>query len=375
MRWLLDRSVFIGLADMGFALPAYSETPRTVQMNPAMAAQYASLRGQLQAVIGQMLAKGDKSLLAAYLMALLTWPDSPWRGKQVRHPRTDELVAAIPGLPQMPVGVAPKECAMLTHIQREVKERNRNVLLLCQQTATLDITPQWKEMLEAHNIRTAVLKCPPDQREAWIQRQVENGVKVIISHPKRVATGLDLLDFPTIMWIGQEWSVYTTKQVNRRSWRIGQTEPVEVYFYSYAGTLQMHALNWVAAKLAATDRIDGNDIAEDSLAEMDDLAASDIVSVLAKAVSDNNALANVTDLATAFATANASMQDSRSFIGGFDLQAGATTIASSSTNGKHHSKRNGVVLNGSNGHKPALPKPPPVTKASSLLELLRLYQE
>lgn len=384
VRWLLDKSVFIGLADMGFALPAYSEAPRTLQMSPVMQQQYDSLRGQLQAVIGQMLAKGDKSLLAAYLMSLLTWPDSPWRGKEVRHPRTDELVAAIPGLPQMPVGVAPKECAMLRHIQQEV-ERNRNVLLLCQQTATLDITPQWKMLLEENNIRTAVLKCAPDKRESWIHKQVAAGVQVIISHPRRVATGLDLLDFPTIMWIGQDWSVYTTKQVNRRSWRIGQTQPVEVYFYSYAGTLQMHALNWIAAKLAATDRIDGNDIAEDSLAELDDLAAGDIVSVLAKAVSENDALANVNDLSKAFAAANLQMADSRSFIGGYDLQAGAMTISappnlngSGKLNGRTHENGyagNGSDANGQNGsHRTPTLLPQPAVKPRNLMELLKLFQ-
>jgi hypothetical protein len=37
------------------------------------------------------------------------------------------------------------------------------------------------------------------KREAWYARQIKEGVQVVISHPKLVETGLDLLDFPTII--------------------------------------------------------------------------------------------------------------------------------------------------------------------------------
>ncbi len=313
MRWLLDRSVFVSLEDLGFALPNYKEEPILLDMSPAMQAQYDVLHATLKTELKEMLIRNDRSLLAAYLQALLSWPDSPWRPKMVRHPRSDSVVAYIPGLPTMPVGVAPKESAILRKIQSEIAA-NRKVLLLCQQTATLDITPQWKDLLERHNIRTAILTCKPAKREAWIEAQSERGTQVILSHPRRVQTGLDIIDFSTIIWMGTEYSVYTVKQASRRSYRIGQTEDVTVQFYAYRGTLQEQALRLVAAKMAATDRIDGNTIATDSLTELDSMVQGDLITTLARIVVGEEAL-TAPSLADAFADANGALRENLAYLG------------------------------------------------------------
>ncbi len=281
LPWLLNRSVFVSLKDMGFALPDYEEIPISVSMTGAQAAMSENLKSQLMEELKERLIRNDKSLLAGYLQALLSWPDSPWRKKVVRDPKTEEIIAQIPGLDADQL--YPKEEEIISIIQEELAQ-NRKVLLLCQQTATLDITPQWQAMLNDHNIISAVLKAPPNKREAWIKKQVANGTQVLITHPKRVETGLDLLDFPTIIWMGTEYSVYTVMQASRRSWRIGQDQPVKVYFFCYEDTLQEDALHLVAGKVSATFRINGDTIPDDSLADMDELANTDIVTALARIV-------------------------------------------------------------------------------------------
>ncbi len=128
VRWLLDRTTFLMLGDMGYALPSYKEVAHPVQMAPAMQAQYDYLETTLKEAMRQRLAVGDRSLLAAYVMALLKWPDSPWRGKRVVHKQTGDLVAEIPGLPHWPVGKAPKEAAILAQIQDSIR-RGKRILL------------------------------------------------------------------------------------------------------------------------------------------------------------------------------------------------------------------------------------------------------
>ena len=54
----------------------------------------------------------------------------------------------------------------------------------------------------------------------------------MICHPRLVQTGLDLIDFPTLIWYETDYSVYVMRQASRRSWRIGQTRPVKVVFMS-----------------------------------------------------------------------------------------------------------------------------------------------
>ena len=58
--------------------------------------------------------------------------------------------------------------------------------------------------------------------EAWYAKKVKEGVQVVIAHPKLVETGLDLLDFPTILFYESGYSLHTLRQAARRSWRIGQ---------------------------------------------------------------------------------------------------------------------------------------------------------
>ena len=52
----------------------------------------------------------------------------------------------------------------------------------------------------------------PDRREAWVEERVKQGVDVVICHPRLVQTGLDLIDFPTLVWFETEFSVFQSTQ-------------------------------------------------------------------------------------------------------------------------------------------------------------------
>ena len=65
------------------------------------------------------------------------------------------------------------------------------------------------------------------------------------------------------------YSVYTMRQASRRSWRIGQTEPVQVVFMAYRNTLQADALKLVAQKLQSSLAVEG-ELPEDGLAAYGD---------------------------------------------------------------------------------------------------------
>lgn len=315
LPWLLNRSVFLSLNDMGFPLPTYNEIPVPVALASEQAILYEALKEQLKEELQERLVRGDKSLLAAYLYALLFWPDSPRRAKVVRCPRSGNVVASVPSLPDDFTG--PKEVEII-RLCREEKAAGRRVLLLCQQTDTLDIQPEWKELLAAAGLKAAILRAAPNQREDWVEKQVKAGVDVIISHPKKVETGLDLLDFPTIVWMAIDYSVYTVLQASRRSWRIGQTKPVKVYYFAYEETIQEDAVRLVAAKVAAALRVNGDTIGDDSLADLDELAAGDLIATLAKIVT-GEVQVEARSLQQAFAEANAGLHQANQVIGNYQL--------------------------------------------------------
>ena len=86
----------------------------------------------------------------------------------------------------------------------------------------------------------------------------ESGVDVIITNPDLVKTGLDMLEFPTIVFMQSGYNVYTLLQAARRSWRIGHKQDVRIYFLGYAGSAQMRCLALMAKKIAVSQSTSGD---------------------------------------------------------------------------------------------------------------------
>ena len=122
----------------------------------------------------------------------------------------------------------------------------------------------------------------PNRREKWVADKVKEGIDVLICHPRLVQTGLDLIDFPTLIWYETDYSVHVSRQASRRSWRIGQTRPVKVVFMSYRNTLQADALKLVAKKLQSSLAVE-RELPEDGLAAFGD-DGDDLMMALARKI-------------------------------------------------------------------------------------------
>lgn len=288
LPWLLNRAIFVSLDDMGIALPNYQEILRTVEMEGEMAVQYELLYRELSAALAQKLVRGDRSLLSKYLNALIYYPDSAWRPKGVKEKGKEEWLVYVPGT-QQPCGSHPKEKAILALIKEELAE-GRGCLLMVAQSGTLDIQPEWQDMLSKSNISSAILKADPYHREQWIAKQEAKGTQVLISNPKKVETGLDILSYPTIIWMAPEFSIYTVMQASGRAYRLGQTKDCKVYHFAYEDTLQYQAMQLVIAKSAAAKRVNGDTISTDDLADLDRLASDSIENALAKIMVEKNSV-------------------------------------------------------------------------------------
>ena len=90
----------------------------------------------------------------------------------------------------------------------------RRVLVYATHTGTRDITERMEDILTRHGFRVAVMKADavaPDRREEWVAEKVQQGIDVLICHPRLVQTGLDLIDFPTLCWFETEFSWFETE--------------------------------------------------------------------------------------------------------------------------------------------------------------------
>ena len=89
------------------------------------------------------------------------------------------------------------------------------MLVYVTHTGTRDVTGRMDDILTRNGFRVAVMKAEavaPNRREAWVADKVEQGIDVLICHPRLVQTGLDLIDFPTIIWGEAEFSVFQSTQ-------------------------------------------------------------------------------------------------------------------------------------------------------------------
>jgi hypothetical protein len=114
----------------------------------------------------------------------------------------------------------------------------------------------------------------------------------VICHPKLVETGLDLLDFPTILFYESGYSLHTLRQASRRSWRIGQTRPVRVKFLCYEGTMQTACLRLMGKKLLVALTMEGK-FAGEGLQNIDE--DDDMLSAMARELVERNGIGESAD--------------------------------------------------------------------------------
>ena len=288
---IIGNTVFLRLSDVASGLPAYDEQILLSSMDAqedatgfSQRSAYAHVFEKLKKALTKALQSGSKRLLATYLQTLLAYPDGCTRGETAFDPDTGDVLVQVPPLSEE--RLYPKEKALVDLVAAE-RMAGRRVLVYATHTGTRDITVRMRETLERHGFRAAVMKAgavAPDRREKWVAEKVEQGIDVMICHPRLVQTGLDLIDFPTICWYETDYSVYVMRQASRRSWRIGQTRPVKVVFMAYRNTLQADALKLVAQKLQSSLAVEG-ELPKEGLAAFGD-DGDDLMMALAKRIVD-----------------------------------------------------------------------------------------
>jgi hypothetical protein len=69
-----------------------------------------------------------------------------------------------------------------------------------------------------------------------------------------IPRNLDLMFCPAIIWYETGYSTFTLRQASRRSWKIGQTKPVTVWFLCYENTAQVGCLRRMGRKFFEVHR-------------------------------------------------------------------------------------------------------------------------
>lgn len=273
-RFLMELGAFVSLEDISDALPPYEEEVATIEMDGALAQAYKGLEEDIKAALEKH--RGNQSVMSIGLNALMLYPDRPFHLGTLygyaTNPETNERERfVISDPPDLDEHVAyAKERRLLEEVKAELGQ-GRRCQVYAVYTQKRDVTQRLKDLMAREGIRVEVLTTavPPEAREAWYERQLKSGMQVCIAHPRLVATGLDLLHFPTILFYESGYSIFVLRQASRRSWRIGQRQPVRVKYFAYSGTMQENCLRLMGKKLLVSLAMEGK-FATHGLQALDD---------------------------------------------------------------------------------------------------------
>jgi superfamily II DNA or RNA helicase len=296
-EFLMQLCAFVFLEDISAELPPYEESYLSVGMDPLKRAAYRELEDAIRKALKEH--RGNRSVLSTMLNTLLLYPDHPFGlgtlyatefDPEVEH-NVRFVIAETRDLPEDQL--YSKERRLIEEIKKELAE-GRHCQVFAVYTQKHDVTARLQRILSYEGIRTAVLRASVDtsKREAWYARQIKDGVQAVISHPKLVETGLDLLDFPTILFYESGYSLHTLRQASRRSWRIGQRRPVRVKFLCYEGTMQTACLRLMGKKLLVALTMEGK-FAGERLQNIDE--DDDLLSAMARELVERNGIGETAD--------------------------------------------------------------------------------
>lgn len=296
-EFLMQLCAFVFLEDISGELPPYEETYLSVGMDPLLMAAYRELEDAMRKALKEH--RGNRSVLSTMLNTLLVYPDHPYGLGTLYGSEFDPelkrnvrfVIADSVDLPE--TQLYSKERRLIEEIKKELAE-GRRCQVFAVYTHKHDVTARLELVLQNEGIRTAVLRASVDtsKREAWYARQIKEGTQVVISHPKLVETGLDLLDFPTIIFYESGYSLHTLRQASRRSWRIGQRRPVRVKFLCYEGTMQTACLRLMGKKLLVALTMEGK-FAGEGLQSIDE--DDDMLSAMARELVERNRIGETAD--------------------------------------------------------------------------------
>jgi len=293
VRHILPTTIFRSLSDLGLALPPFSDEVVYIEMSEEQEADY----GSLYAITWAWLLEFWPRYTSSWLQWTLARPNSCFREEVVEA--SDGRTVTFPPVVDVDAGeLLPKEEWLIHTVSAELAQ-GRRCLVYLRQTGTRDIRSRLVHVLTQAGVAAKVLdqSVPPRRREAWLKK---NRPPVLITNPKLVETGLDLVEYATAIFYEPDYSLYTLWQACRRVWRLGQTKPVKVYYPVYVSSLpgkpamEDLALRLIGQKMAAAQLLYGDDVAGAIVPDMDDNLVVQLVNAIKSGEAEN--LARATNL-------------------------------------------------------------------------------
>ncbi|RUS44920.1 DEAD/DEAH box helicase [Cohnella sp. AR92] len=283
-QFLLHKSGFVELKDLGLPLVELKEIPVFLDMDDEHRASYQRFHNNLYERCAQI-SRSSKSVGAwsKFSPSTINYGDRPDLGAHVVLGQEGEIIGA-PALYSEGKELHAKERWLVETVRQELAE-NRRCTIFNNFTGAYGMNERIRNILTDHGIQCKILDEPnTDLRQERLAELEAEEVPVIICNMKLVEVGLDMLYWPTIIVYQLNNEVSTVRQATRRAWRIGQDRECRVYYPVYNGSQQMkqfiHIMNGRGHALMVEGRLDSSELAQYSRDSQSSLA-SDLASCFA----------------------------------------------------------------------------------------------
>lgn len=271
--FLLDKAVFLNLSDMSSYLPPLVESLEIVPLEDEISMEYNHVRDKLKKAMHER--DLGKSILGSFLQFSLSYTDKPNGRTDILSPIDGSIIAEVPDLSHLVSDgkLLNKEMRLCELIRQEISE-DRNVFVYCEYTGAgeANVTNRLLKVIQDNcglkKSEAEILESSfpsAEEREAWMHERASKGVRVFITNPKCVKTGLDFLfyhkgvmyNFPSIIFYQYSYDLFTMWQASRRHYRLNQILECRTFFLLSDRSIQIDAVEMVASKQVATSAIQG----------------------------------------------------------------------------------------------------------------------
>ena len=254
--------------DMAIPMPRIRYFKHACDMDEELADGYNMLKNDIVSFIAE---HQGMNVGGIYLNSLLSYPDMPQQ--EPLFALNGELYVATPTKIEIEGKLFNKERKLIETIEKELSE-DRRVLVYSVFSGSKGVSRRLIQILKT-KFRVAELtsSIKLQKREEWIEQQYKKGIQVIVTNPKCVETGLDIIQYPTIYYYETSYDIKVMRQSERRAYRPNQKSECRIYYSYYKNTLQEDALKLQGNKKSSSLAIEGV-FSEDLLSQFGDIGES-----------------------------------------------------------------------------------------------------
>lgn len=254
-KYLSDITITATMDDLGIDMVDYKEYPVAIDMENELNMNYNYFANNLKREIPFNFAMYENTIIRHYI-------NNPFDWKEIKIKSKDSnKVVSIPNMNKSLL--LNKEKKLIDLVQNKLKE-NKKCLVFTDFTGGHSkyqngevLNNRLCRILKEQNIKTKTLKAniKPIERMDYINKYPDT--EVWITNPILVKEGLDLIEYPVIIFYNFDYEPLKIQQASRRAWRSIQTVNCETYYFYTKNTIEEKIMKSITLKKMEMNALEG----------------------------------------------------------------------------------------------------------------------